>query len=515
MSKRLLGSAATVSGNTLISRVLGFLRDIVIASGFGASTSADAFLVAFRLASFLRRLFAEGAFSQAFVPVLTEYRGQRDQASARELVACMTGALGMLVLAVVIAGVLGAPVLVMVFAPGFLAHPLKYDLAVEMVRITFPYLGFISLAALAGSVLNTYGRFGVPAFTPVWLNVCLITAAVAVAPMLERPIFALAWGVLAAGAVQLAFQLPFVAKLGLLALPKLDWAHEGVRRVFKLMLPALFGVSIAQINLLIDTLIASFLITGSISWLYFAERMVDFPLGVFGIALATVILPSLSGRYSEGQPEKFSQTLDWGLRWVLVIALPSALGLALLAYPILTSLFQYGAFDSQDVSRSAAALVAYSGGLLAFAYVKVLAPGYFSRQDTKTPVRIGAIAMVANAVLNFILVVPLAHVGLALATSLSACLNAGLLFRGLHKEGVYRPCSGWPVLVARVLVASAAMSAVVLWFRGEPGGWSQADALTRAARLASLVVAGAATYAATLLICGLRPRHLLVRSTAN
>ena len=416
--------------------------------------------------------------------------------------------------AVVIAGVLGAPVLVMVFAPGFLEQPAKYDLAVEMVRITFPYLGFISLTALAGGVLNTYGRFGVPALTPVWLNVCLITAALAVAPLLERPVFALAWGVLAAGVVQFAFQLPFLARLDLLVLPKLKWAHEGVRRIFKLMLPALFGVSIAQINLLIDTLIASFLITGSISWLYYAERMVDFPLGVFGIALATVILPSLSGRHAEGGSEKFSQTLDWGLRWVLVIALPSALGLALLARPILTSLFQYGAFDADDVGKSAGALVAYSGGLLAFAYVKVLAPGYFSRQDTRTPVRVGAIAMVANAVLNFIFVVPLAHVGLALATSLSATLNAALLYRGLRRQGVYEPCSGWLALFVRVLVACAAMSVAVLWLRGEPAVWTEADGLARAIRLGGLVAVGAVTYAGALFVCGLRPRHLLSQGTS-
>jgi putative peptidoglycan lipid II flippase len=515
LSGHLLKSAATVGGNTVLSRVLGLVRDVVIAWAFGAGRETDAFFVAFRLPNFLRRLFAEGAFAQAFVPILGEYKSQRSHAEVRELAAHVAGSLGAVLLVVTALGILAAPLLVMIFAPGFLANGEKYALTVQMVRITFPYILFVSLTAFAAGLLNTYGRFGVPAFTPVLLNLALIGAAVWLAPLMAEPVTALAWGVLVAGIAQLAFQLPFLKRLGLLAWPRLSRAHEGVRRIVRLMLPAAFGASVAQINLLVDTLIASFLVTGSVSWLYYSDRMVEFPLGVFAIAMATVILPSLSKHHAEQADDAFSDTLDWALRWVAIVATPSALGLALLAEPILTTLFQYGAFSTRDVHMASLSLMAYSIGLLGFMLVKVLAPGYFARQDTRTPVRVGFIALGANLVLNLALVVPLKHAGLALATSLAAFINAGLLYRGLRREGIHRPRPGWARFVAKIAFAALMMVAFLIFARGAPSLWSEADITHRILRLSLLVVGGAGVYALCLVSVGIRPRHLRAHAGAS
>ena len=488
--------------------MVGFVRDVVIAQAFGASAGADAFFVAFRIPNFLRRLFAEGAFAQAFVPVLSEYRTRRELEDVRDLAAHVSGALIGALTAVTVLGVAAAPVLIAVFAPGFLADPEKYALAVEMVRITFPYVFFISLVAFAGGILNTFGRFAVPAFTPVLLNLCLIGAALWLAPVLDVPVVALAWGVLAAGIVQLAFQFPFLAALGMLVRPRLRRAHEGVARVISLILPAVFGVSVSQINLLVDTMIASFLVTGSVSWLYFSDRMVEFPLGVFGIALATVILPHLSRQHADASRGSFSDTLDWALRLVVLIATPAAIGLGVLAAPILTTLFQYGEFSAHDVDMAARSLLAFSFGLIAFVAVKVLATGYFSRQDTRTPVRVGVVAMLANIALNLLLVVPLAHAGLALATTLSAFLNAGLLLRGLIARGVYKPRPGWSGFVARVAAGNIVLGAVLWMTRGEPVDWLEAEAAARALRLCGFVALGLVLYAGAMLALGIRPRDL-------
>ena len=490
----------------MISRAFGFVRDVVIAQAFGASAGADAFFVAFRIPNFLRRLFAEGAFAQAFVPVLSEYRTRRQFDDVRDLAAHVSGALIGVLTVVTVVGVVAAPVLIAVFAPGFVADPAKYALAVEMVRLTFPYVFFISLVAFAGGILNTWGRFAVPAITPVLLNVCLIGAALWLAPVLDVPVVALAWGVLAAGIVQLAFQFPFLAALGMLVRPRLRRAHDGVGRVIALIIPAVFGVSVSQINLLVDTMIASFLVTGSVSWLYFSDRMVEFPLGVFGIALATVILPHLSRQHAAASPESFSDTLDWALRLVVLIATPAAVGLGVLATPILATLFQYGQFSAHDVDMAARSLLAFALGLIAFVAVKVLATGYFSRQDTRTPVRVGIVAMLSNIVLNLALVVPLAHAGLALATTLSAFLNAGLLLRGLVQRGVFRPRSGWGGFIARVVMGNLVLGAVLWGARGELAGWSEVDAAARALRLGTMVVAGMAVYAVVMLGVGIRPR---------
>jgi len=503
-----LKSTGVVGGCTMLSRILGLVRDIVIAHFVGASASADAFFVAFKIPNFLRRLFAEGAFAQAFVPVLSEYQGKRDQAAIKSLVDHVSGTLGLTLMMLTAIGVAAAPLLAMLFAPGFVQFEEKMALTSDLLRLTFPYLLLISLTAFAGSVLNSYGRFAVPAFTPVLLNLSLIGCALFMAPLLDNPVMALGWGVLIAGAVQLLFQLPFLARLHLLPRPRVDRKHEGVRHIIKLMVPALFGVSVSQINLLLDTVLASFLQTGSVSWLYYSDRLVELPLGIFGIAIATVILPSLSRQHVSESGEKFRGTLDWALRLVCLLAFPAALALFVLAEPLIMTLFQYGAMTAHDVTMAAMSLRAYSVGLLAFMLIKVLAPGYYSRQDTKTPVKIGMWAMAANMVLNLILIWPLQHAGLALATSIAAFLNAGLLFVGLYRLGVYRPQVGWGALGLRLLLANTAMVLVILWLGSAADSWLEWSVWRRAWQLSILCVAGGSVYFVVLLAVGLRPRHL-------
>lgn len=505
----LLRSSMVVGIMTLLSRVLGLVRDVVVAGYFGASGSADAFFVAFKIPNFMRRLFAEGAFSQAFVPVLSEYRSQRDLAAVQQLVHHVAGALGSVLVLVTVAGVIGAPLLAALFAPGFyVAGGEKFALAADMLRITFPYLLLISLTAFCGAILNSYGRFAVPAFTPVLLNLCLIGSAIWLSPLLETPVMALAWGVLMAGAVQLLFQLPFLAQQSLLPVPRPNFRDEGVRRILKLMLPALFGVSVAQINLLLDTVLASFLQTGSVSWLYYSDRLSELPLGVFGIAIATVILPSLSRNHAGQDPQRFARTLDWAIRMVLLIGLPAALALAVLAEPMIATLFHYGAMTDFDVQMSAFSLQAYAFGLLAFMLIKVLAPGYFSRQDTSTPVKIAVKAMLANMVFNLILVWPLDHAGLALATSLSAFMNAGWLLHGLIREGVFRWQPGWGLMLMRLVLSAGAMVTVLLSIQTQLGNWLEAGLWDRVQWMSLLVLAGGGTYLLMLILLGLRPRHL-------
>lgn len=500
----LLRSTAVVGGFTMLSRVLGFARDVVFARYFGAGAGTDAFFVAFKIPNFMRRLFAEGAFSQAFIPVLSEYRAQRSSEESRALVSAVAGTLGGFLLVLSALGMLAAPLLVGLFAPGFVDNGAKFELTSELLRITFPYILFISLTALAGGILNTWGRFAIPAVTPIWLNITLITAAL-LSDRFEVPVVALAWGVFAAGLIQLVFQLPFLARLGLLARPVWGWSRDGVQRIIRLMIPAIFGSSVAQINLLLDTVIASFLVTGSVSWLYYSDRLVEFPHGVFGIALSTVILPSLSVRHAESDPEAFSRTLDWALRWVVLIGLPATVGLILLAGPILTTLFQYGKFTPHDVRMASLSLMAYALGLLGFILVKVLAPGFYARQDTRTPVRIGIYAMVSNMAMNVIFVVPMAmagfegpHAGLALATAVSAFINAGLLFRGLRREGVYRPEPGWWAFALKIAAATAVMGGLLWWLGGELDLWLQAKLPERGLRLGALICGAGIVYFALL-----------------
>lgn len=512
-SPRLLKSSAVVGSMTMLSRVMGLIRDVVLARFIGAGPDADAFFLAFKIPNFLRRLFAEGAFSQAFVPVLAEYRERGSRAAVQELVDRVAGCLGSVLITVTILAVVAAPALTAVFAMGFIGDDYKFGLTSDFIRITFPYLFLISMTGFAGAILNSYGHFAIPAFTPVLLNVALITAAVGVAPYMDPPALALAWGVLAAGVLQLLFQLPFLLRLKLMPMPRVDWRHPGVRKILTLMLPAIFGVSVSQINLLLDTVIASFLPTGSIAWLYFSDRLSELPLGVFGIAIATVILPTLSRQHQGNDAWQFAATLDWAVRMIFIIALPAAAALMVLAEPILFTLFQYGKTQERDVMMAAYSLRAYSIGLVAFMLIKVLAPGYFARQNTATPVKIGVVAMVANMVMNIAFVLPLmrlelGHMGLALATSLAAFLNAGLLFWGLWRVGVFKAQPGWKRFYLRLLLATAAMVVALMAVLAHWSAWAEWDWLARGWRLAVICLLGLGVYAAVLLLAGLRVHHL-------
>ncbi|MDG4552243.1 MAG: murein biosynthesis integral membrane protein MurJ [Candidatus Contendobacter sp.] len=509
MSKALLKSTGIVSAMTGLSRISGFVRDMVYAQMFGAGAGTDAFFVAFRIPNFLRRLFGEGAFSQAFVPVFSEYQTRHSSEELKELVDQVAGTLGAILLLITAVGVLAAPVLILLFAPGFTADANKYDLTVAMLRITFPYLLFISLTAFAGGILNSCGKFAVPAVTTVLLNLTMIAAALWLAPQMEKPVMGLAWGVFVAGIIQLGFQIPFLKQVKLLPRPRWGWAAQGVRRILNLMLPALFGSSVAQVNLLIDTVLASFLVSGSVSWLYYSDRLVEFPLGIFGVALGTVILPKLSRQHASAETDGFSRTLDWALRWALLIGVPATVALVILSGPILSALFQYGEFDARDVVMSTRSLMAFALGLVAFMLIKVLAPGFYARQDTRSPVKYGLIAMGANTAMVLMFIWPLAHAGLALATSLAAFLNAGLLFYNLRRRDIYRPRAGWLKFLVQLVAANLAMG-VVLWFgTGDLEQWLTAGARERLWRLSGLILAGGGSYLVAALAVGIRPRQLL------
>jgi len=487
---------------TLISRILGFIRDMVIANYFGAGQGADAFFVAFRIPNFLRRMFAEGSFSQAFVPVLSEHRALYDHATVRTLVGQVAGSLGLVVTFVTIIGVWAAPLLVFLFAPGFSREPERYALTVEMLRITFPYLAVISLAALAGGILNTYGRFGMPAFTPVFLNLAMIAGTLIFSRYFQPPIIGLAWGVLLGGILQFVVQLPNVWRLGLLVWPRPNFTTPAVRRILQLMGPTLFGSSVAQVNLLFDTLIASFLTSGSVSWLYYSDRLLEFPLGVFGIAIATVILPKLSADNAAQDAHGFIHTLDWALRLVFLIGIPATVGLALLSGPLLTTLFQYGQFSAIDTRMATYSLQAFALGLPAFILIKVLVPGFYSRQDTITPMRIGIISMLSNTVITLILVFPLAHAGLALSTSLAAYLNAGLLYRTLRRTGIYSPLPGWRNFLIHIAGANLVMG-LTLWHGvGNLDLWIEWSAQQRAFNLLLWIIIAVGVYFSFLAITG-------------
>jgi putative peptidoglycan lipid II flippase len=506
----LFKSLSTVSSYTLLSRILGFVRDLVLARLFGADATTDAFFVAFKIPNFLRRLFAEGAFATAFVPVLTEYKAQRSHAEMQAFVDHVAGTLGLVLLGVSFVGVIAAPLVVSLFAFGwyFDGEHGQLALAAEMLRLTFPYLLFISLTAFAGGILNAHGRFAVPAFTPVLLNLAMIGSALWLSPVLDQPVVALAWGVFIAGIAQLTFQLPFLQRLKLLPRPRPRPSDPGVKRVMRLMVPALFAVSVTQINLLLDTVLASFLVAGSISWLYYSDRLMEFPLGILGVALGTVILPRLSQKQAEASPEGFRRTLDWGLRATLVFGLPAALGLALLAGPIIATLFLSEVFTANDVEQARLSLMAYAAGLPAFILIKVLAPGYYARQDTRTPVKYAVIAMAVNMALNLALIVPLQHAGLALATSLSAYLNALLLYRGLLRQGIYQPGAGWRRMWLWLAIGLVDMGVLLAWIVPPLDYWLTADLWSRAASLLVWIAAGAVMYFASLLVFGMRPRHL-------
>lgn len=511
--RSLFRSGGIVGAMTFISRILGFVRDQTLAVAFGAGTSMDVFLVAFKIPNFLRRLFGEGAFAQAFVPVFTEYRETRSRAALVELAASVSGTLVLVLLLVSTLGVAGSPLIVMLFAPGFIDDPARYALAVHMLRITFPYLFFVCLIAYAGAMLNTFGRFAVPAFTPVLLNLSLIGSALFLAPHFDVPIVALAWGVLGAGVLQLALQAPFLAQLGLLPRPRWGGRHDGVRRVLKLMAPAVLGSSVAQINLLLDTIIASFLISGSLSWLYYGDRLMEFPLGLLGVTLGTIILPRLSRGHALDGDADFRATLDWALRLVIVFGFPAAIALAVLTTPLIATLFGYGEFTASDTRMTGYALIAYACGLPAFLAIKVLAPAFFARQDTRTPVRIGIIALISNMVYNIALVVPMVlldfvapHTGLALATSLSAWQQAITLYRTLGTRDIYHAP---PALISFGLRTAPALLVLAgLLILSNRLDWLALDATGRGLALLGTIVTGILAWALVLLASGVRPRQL-------
>ena len=513
----LLRSSGVVSFFTMLSRFMGLARDIIFARVIGAEALADVFFVAFKIPNFFRRLFAEGAFAQAFVPVLGEYREKGSQAAVKALIDRVTGTLGISLVALTLIIVVASPVLAAIFAPKwFFDDPAKFAATADMLRITFPYLLFISLTGVAGGILNSYDRFAVPAFTPLLLNVSMIAAALIAAPLFAEPAYALAWGVFMAGVVQLMFQLPFLHRIHMLPTPRVDWQDSGVRKILALMGPAIFGVSVSQINLLLDTMLATFLPTGSVSWLYYSDRLSELPLGVFAVAIATVILPNLSRHHAAESKQAFSETLDWALKLVLIIAVPAAAALILLAEPILVTLFFYGdVMTARDMTMATLSLRAYAVGLVAFMLIKVLAPGFFARQDMRTPVRIGVIAMVSNMVLNLLFVLPLhyyweiGHMGLAAATSVSAFLNAGLLYLFLRKHNIYSPSARWVRFFVGLLLSVAAMVAVLVIVAnqlnvGDSHLWQQLVWWQRVGNIGALCLAGFTTYIGCLFVTGFR-----------
>ena len=501
----LLRSGMVVGIMTMLSRVLGMVRDVMVAALLGAGGTSDAFFVAFRIPNLMRRLFAEGAFNQAFVPVLSEYATRDNPRDTRDLLNAVAGSLSIVLAIVTALGMLFSSELVYVFAPGFRQHPGQFLLTTQLLQVMFPYLLLISLAAYAGSILNSWGRFSIPALTPIFLNVTMI-GAVKLAPLFPEPAKVLSWGVLAAGFVQLGFQLPFIAQLRLLPLPKPNFRHPGVRRVLTLMGPALFGVSVAQINLMINTMLASMLTAGSVTWLYYSDRMTELPLGVFGVAIGTVILPALSRRHASQDRDHFARMLDWGIRMVLLVSVPAAFSIFLITQPLLITLFKYGRITVHDVEMTAQCLQVMSVGIVAFMLIKVLAPGFYARQNTRMPVKIGMIAMASNMVFNLLLYKHLAHVGLATSSMLSACLNAGMLGWALHREGVLVFQPGWARFMLRLCSGCALLGTGLVLFTPERQQWLNWGIDKRALVMTLEVSLAMAAYVGWLFLTGMRLR---------
>lgn len=521
MSKKLLRSGMIVSTMTLLSRVLGLVRDVVVATLLGTSWAADVFLFANRIPNFFRRLFAEGAFSKAFVPVLAEYNADNDRQKTREFIAKVSGTLGVLVSIVTLFAMIASPLITAIFGTGWFidwlndgAEAEKFTQASLLLKITFPYLWFITFVALAGAVLNTLGKFGVMAFSPVLLNVAIIAMALFGADYFANPNIALAWGIFLGGLAQFLFQIPFLYKEKLLVKPKWAWRDEGVVKVRNLMLPALFGVGVTQLNLLLNQIIASFLVTGSISWLYYADRLIEFPLGLFAIAISTVVLPALS-RISKqtdlddhARAQQFSQTMDWGVRMVLLLGIPAAIGIAVLAQPLIMTIFMRGKFVLSDVVASSYALQTMCFGLLSYMLIHVLANGFYSRQDTKTPVKIGIITALCNIGFGLIFAYPFGYIGLAMASALSALINMLLLYRGLGKANVYRAGSQTARFMLKILIAASLMGGVVAYFSPNLTVWESLSLWNKLYRLLWLIAAAAISYFGTLFILGVRKRDI-------
>jgi putative peptidoglycan lipid II flippase len=508
----LLRALAAVSSLTMVSRVLGYVRDFFIARVFGAGLLTDAFFVAFKIPNLLRRLFAEGAFSQAFVPLLAEHK-HKDEQEAKRLIDAVSTVLFLALAVTAALGVAAAPLIVYLTAPGFALDPEKpFALTVSLLRVTFPYILFISLVSLCAGILNTWNRFSIPAITPALLNVSFIVGAAFFAQYFDPPVMVLAWAVFAGGILQLVFQVPFLAKLGLLPRWRLDLSHPGLRRVLLLMLPAAFGVSVSQISLVLNQIFASFLRSGSVSWLYYADRLMELPAGVLGVAVGTILLPSLSKYHAAANASEYSRLLDWGLRVTVLLAVPAAAALAVLALPLIAMLFQYGRFGAEDAWMTRQALVAYSVGLVGMILVKILAPGFYARQNVVTPVKIGVLTLVATQLMNLAFVGPLKHAGLALAIGLGACLNALLLYSILRRQRIYVPEPGWPVFTLKVLASVSFMAIVLFSSMGEASWWLRAPWQHKVPAVSGLVVLGAGVYAACLLALGFRPRDFSRRA---
>lgn len=511
----LLNALAKIGSLTFVSRILGFVRDMLIARIFGAGLMTDAFFVAFKIPNLLRRLFAEGAFSQAFVPVLAEYKSQRDVTETHALINNVGSLLLVALLVVTVLGIVGAPLIVGLSAPNYVGHADKFGITVDLLRVTFPYIFFISMASLGGAVLNTYHKFAVQAFTPVWLNVSFIVAALFFAPYFHPPIMVLAWAVFVGGVLQLAYQIPYLLKIGFI--PRFQWnpKDEGARRILKLMAPAIFGVSIAQISLLLNTIFATFLVTGSVSWLYYADRLMEFPTGVLGVALGTILLPSLSKSFADKADGEYSKLLDWGLRLTFILALPAAVALAVLSVPLVAGLFHYGKFSTTDVEMTRQALMAYSLGLLGLILVKVLAPAFYSRQNIKTPVKIAIFTLTATQIMNLVFVfgLDLKHAGLALSIGLGACMNAGLLYYYLRKADVYQPQAGWLAFMVKLVVAVSAMAVALYFAAGSDATWLAYKLMPKLTHLAALLVLGSTIYFVALWLMGIRFKDFMHRVT--
>lgn len=497
---------------TMFSRILGFIRDAIIARFFGAGAATDAFFVAFRLPNLLRRIFAEGAFSQAFVPILAEYKNQQGDEATRTFIAYVSGLLTLILAIVTLAGILAAPWIIYITAPGFTDTPDKFDLTVRLLRITFPYILLISLVSLAGAILNTWNCFSVPAFAPTLLNISMIISVLLLAPYCEPPIIALGWGVFAGGILQLLYQLPYLQKIVMLVLPRISFRNSGVWRVLKLMGPAIIGVSVSQISLIINTIFASFLQSGSVSWMYYADRLMELPTGVLGVALGTILLPSLAKSFSTGDYKKYQRLMDWGLRLCFLLALPCAIALAILAEPLTVSLFQYGNFTAYDAVMTERALIAYCVGLMGLIVVKVLAPGFYSRQDIKTPVKIAIITLILTQLMNLAFIGSLKHAGLALSIGLAACFNALMLYWRLRRQAIFSPLAGWGKFLLKLIAALIVMVAVLLLLLNFMPPWEQGNMLMRITRLLLVVFAGAMSYFAALFIFGFRLRDFSQRA---
>ncbi len=512
MTKALLKSSLVVAIMTLLSRIFGVTRDAVFAHYLGYEGATDAFYIAFKIPNLMRRIFAEGAFSQAFVPILSEYKESQSEAEIKYFISNVYGTLGAILLVISTIGILATPVIAFIFAPAwFFDDYEKYNVTSQLLRFTVPYMFFISMVACAGGVLNTYGKFAIPAFTPVLLNICLISATIWLAPHFETPQVGVACGVLLAGIIQLLFQIPFLLKLQILDWPCWGWTYDGVRKVVRLMIPSIIGSSASQINLLVGSILASTLVTGSVSWLYYSDRLMELPVGLFGIAVGTVILPKLSKDFVAKSVDKFSHTLDWALRIVILIAVPSVVGLMMLSGPLIATIFGHGKVDLYGVEMSSKSLIAYAIGALGFILIKVLSPAFYARKDTMTPMKFGIYSMAINVVLSLVLLIPLAHVGLALSTSIAAIVNAGLLLYALIKRGIYTPQVGWGAFLIKIALANSVLI-LFLFITPHVGEWMAWGVMLKIIILSGLVIVGMVTYFSTLFLLGVRPKSFLMGS---